>query len=184
MSKITSRKDNALQVIFNDDSHIEYNNIFPKILSKNRKIAINVSLDRMVDRKDIVDNRDASFPIYKPVYSLVDKKVKVPSIGGRRNSQKRNQVFQTQGNQREVKVTTDGGNVVSYTFEDPLENKELRGLEKITMKKKLMKLDKVIQQNGEIRTKLQANGMPFVHDTREDDDLAKERYLIEATFKR
>ena len=26
--------------------------------------------------------------------------------------------------------------------------------------------------------------MPFVHDTREDDDLAKERYLIEATFKR
>jgi hypothetical protein len=42
-------------------------------------------------------------------------------------------------------VTTDGGNVVSYTFEDPLEGKELRGLEKITMKKKLMKLDKVIQ---------------------------------------
>ena len=47
-----------------------------------------------------------------------------------------------------------------------------------------MKLDKVIQQKGEIKTKLQANGMPFVHDTREDDDLAKERYLIEATFKR
>ena len=90
MSKLTSRKDNAFQVILNDDSHIEYNNIFPKILSKNRKITIDFSLDRMVDRKGIVDNRDASFPIYNPVYSLVDKKIKVPSIGSRRNSQKRN----------------------------------------------------------------------------------------------
>jgi hypothetical protein len=144
MSKLTSRKDNALQVILNDDSHIEYNNIFPKILSKNRKIAINFSLDRMVDRKDIVENH-GSFPIYNPVYSLVDKKIKVPSIGSRRNSQKRNQAFQSQANQKEVKVTTDGGNIVSYTFEDPLEGKELKGLEKITMKKKLMKLDKVIQ---------------------------------------
>lgn len=90
MSKLTSRKDNAFQVILNDDSHIEYNNIFPKILSKNRKITIDFSLDRMVDRKEIVDNRDASFPMYNPVYSLVDKKIKVPSIGSRRNSQKRN----------------------------------------------------------------------------------------------
>ncbi len=92
--------------------------------------------------------------------------------------------IKTQGNQKDVKVTTDGGNVVSYTFKDPVENRELRGLEKITMKKKLMKLDKVIMQNGEIRAKLQANGMPFVPDTREDDDLTKERYLIEATLKR
>lgn len=92
--------------------------------------------------------------------------------------------IKTHGHHNEIKVTTDGGNVVSYTFEDPVESKELRGLEKITMKKKLMKLDRVIMQNGEIKTKLQANGMPFVQDTREDDDLAKERYLIEATFKR
>ncbi len=93
MSKMTSRKDNALQAILNDDSHIEYNNIFPKILSKNKKIAINISLDRMLDRKGIVENRDMSFPSYNPVFSLVDKKVKVPNIGSRRNSQKRNQIM-------------------------------------------------------------------------------------------
>lgn len=94
----------------------------------------------------MVENRDMSFPSYNPVYSLVDKKVNVPSIGSRRNSSKRNQIMQikTHGHHNEIKVTTDGGNVVSYTFEDPVESKELRGLEKITMKKKLMKLDRVI----------------------------------------
>lgn len=144
----------------------------------------------MLDRKGIVEKRDLSFPMYNPVYNLIDKKVKVPSIGGRRHSQNRNQMMQIRtqagGNQHsnEVKVTTDGGNVVSFTFNDPVESKELKGLEKVSMKKKLMKLERVIQQNGEIKTKLQANGMPFIPDTREDDDLAKERSFIEATLKK
>jgi hypothetical protein len=93
MAKMSSRRENNMQVILNDDSHINYNNIFPKILSKNRKIAINISLDRMLDRKGIVEKRDLSFPMYNPVYNLIDKKVKVPSIGGRRHSQNRNQMM-------------------------------------------------------------------------------------------
>ncbi len=38
-------------MVMNDDSNIEYNNIFPQILSKNRKIAVNVSLDKMPERR-------------------------------------------------------------------------------------------------------------------------------------
>ena len=52
------------------------------------------------------------------------------------------------------------------------------------MKKKLIKLNKLISEKGELKTKLQANGLPYIPDTREDDDLAKERSLIEATFKK
>jgi len=131
MSKVTSRRDEALLAIINDDSNIEYNNIFPKILSKNRKIAVNVSLERQMDRKDIIDGKDkggGADAIYHPVYNLIDKKIKVPSLGVRRNSQRRNQNV-TQNENGQIKIATDGGNLVNFTFEDPIEGKELRGLD-------------------------------------------------------
>ena len=129
MNKVTSRRDEALHAIINDDSGIQYNNIFPKILSKNKKIAINVSLERQVDRKDIVEKRDAGADaIYNPVYNLIDKKVKVASLGTRRNSQRRNQSM-PQNEHGQIKIVAEGGKIVNYTFEDPIEGKELKGLE-------------------------------------------------------
>ena len=122
MSKITSRKDNAMKVILNDDSNIEYNNIFPKILSNNKKIAINVNIERYLDRKDIIDGKDNSNPVYHPVYNLVEKRIKVPTIGGRRNSQKRNHSM-TNNENGQIKVVTEGGNLVNFSFEDPIEGK-------------------------------------------------------------
>ncbi len=49
-SKQPGRRDNVLHVSLQDDSNIEYKNIFPEILSKNKRIAINVSLEKMPER--------------------------------------------------------------------------------------------------------------------------------------
>lgn len=83
ISKYSSRKDDYLPIL-NDDSNIEYKNIFPSILSKNKKIAINVSLERMPQR-NIEWGLGQASPSYDPNYKLVDKKVKVPTIVGIRN---------------------------------------------------------------------------------------------------
>jgi hypothetical protein len=62
-SKFTSRKDEA--PVLTDDSNIEYRNIFPSILSKNKKIAINVSLERMPERHNDWGAQSPS-PSYDP----------------------------------------------------------------------------------------------------------------------
>lgn len=80
-SKFASRKANQFSGHLNYNPNIEYRNIFPQILSSNRKIAINVSLDRMPDRNfELTANKPS--PAYDPNYTLVDKKVRVPPLGG------------------------------------------------------------------------------------------------------
>ena len=52
------------------------------------------------------------------------------------------------------------------------------------MKKKLMKLDRLIKDNGEIKTKLQPNGLPFIEDHLEDTNFGKEHSYIMRTLKK
>ena len=66
----------------NDDSNIEYKNIFPQILSRNKKISVNINIDRMADRSEILLPKHS--PFYEPTYKLVDKRIVVPSIGSAR----------------------------------------------------------------------------------------------------
>lgn len=64
------------------------------------------------------------------------------------------------------------------------EKEELKGLDRVSMKKKLMKLDRLIQDKGEIKTKLQPNGLPFIEDHQEDMDFGKEHSYIMRTLKK
>jgi hypothetical protein len=64
-----------------DDSNIEYKNIFPQILSKNKKISVNISLDRMPQRRTEVTVK-SSAPSYNPNYNLIEKRIIVPALGG------------------------------------------------------------------------------------------------------
>ena len=51
-SKFSGRESNDIfKPALVDDSSIEYDNIFPAILSKNKKISVNVSLERMTERR-------------------------------------------------------------------------------------------------------------------------------------
>lgn len=81
INKFSSRKNDLLTVNLTDDSNIEYKNIFPSILSKNRKIAVNVSLQRQADRPNDWTSPNSSHPMYQPSYKLVEKKVIAPSFG-------------------------------------------------------------------------------------------------------
>ncbi len=87
MNKYSSRRNDLLTVVLNDDSHIEYDNIFPKILSKNKKITVNVSLDKMPERRGGIGSMDNALtqdlPIYDLNYKLIEKKVNAPIIGGK-----------------------------------------------------------------------------------------------------
>jgi hypothetical protein len=85
-SKYTSRKTDLLTVNLTDDSNIEYNNIFPSILSKNKKIAVNVSLERQADRNtSFILNSNTPHPNYTPTYKLIDKKINVPNFSGKQS---------------------------------------------------------------------------------------------------
>jgi len=92
LNKYSSRRNDLMTVILNDDSNIEYNNIFPKILSKNTKIAVNVSLDKMPERKGALFGQKELSPTGQPQrmggemyydlnYKHIDKKVLVASLG-------------------------------------------------------------------------------------------------------
>ena len=61
---------------------------------------------------------------------------------------------------------------------------ELKGLDRVSMKKKLMKLDQIIQNKGELRTKLQPNGLPMIEYHREDAEFGKEHEYILKTLKK
>lgn len=60
----------------NDGANIEYEKIFPQILSSNRKAANYVRLDKMTERSRIYKDM-AGAPDYTVNYSLVDIKPKV-----------------------------------------------------------------------------------------------------------
>ncbi len=56
-------------------------------MSKNRKIAVNVSIDKMPERRGGIGSMDnaitSSIPIYDLNYKLIDRKVNVPLMGGK-----------------------------------------------------------------------------------------------------
>ena len=67
---------------------------------------------------------------------------------------------------------------------DPATEEDLQYLDKLTMKRKLKKLDDIIATQGEIKTSLNPDGKPHVEDHREDDDLAKEKEFIMRVLKK
>ncbi|CDW77148.1 UNKNOWN [Stylonychia lemnae] len=79
ISKFSNRKNEALKVNIADDSNIEYKNIFPEILARNKKQAINISLDKQTDRSKIYKDL-ANAPQYTISYNLTEKKSQAPLI--------------------------------------------------------------------------------------------------------
>jgi len=85
-----------LTLVMNDDSNIEYNNIFPQILSKNRKITVNVSLEKMPERRAAFGGsgigltghdaqRMGGEMYYDLNYNQIEKKTIAAMISGKKN---------------------------------------------------------------------------------------------------
>lgn len=74
--KQARRKNDYMKLPMNDGANIEYEKIFPQILSSNRKAANYVRLDKMTERSRIYKDM-AGAPDYTVNYSLVDIKPKV-----------------------------------------------------------------------------------------------------------
>jgi hypothetical protein len=68
--------------------------------------------------------------------------------------------------------------------EDPERLAELRNIDKLTMKRKLQKLDRIISRQVEFRTPLAPNGKPYVEDKSSDVRLSTERLYIMKTLRK
>ena len=95
LNKYSSRRGDLLTMVMNDDSNIEYNNIFPQILSKNRKIAVNFSLEKMPERRAAFGGsgigltghdaqRMGGEMYYELNYNQTEKKTIAATINGKR----------------------------------------------------------------------------------------------------
>jgi len=80
----TGRRGAMLALNASDDSNINYENIFPQILSKNIKHSSNVSLEKMVVRKTEFESAcgEKQPTFYDRKYTLIEKKVPVPILMG------------------------------------------------------------------------------------------------------
>lgn len=161
-SKFSHRRGDLFMANMNDDSNIDYDNIFPEILSKNKKLAVNVNLERMPIRNSdpaaAVSGSLKSIspkPSYEVRYNLIDKRILVPNLAGGASGQisklRLPSLIPTglsspRNEDQEVRYQ-------SHTLMGQLAN-----MEKLSMKKKINRLEGIIAAQGEFKARLRPDG--------------------------
>jgi hypothetical protein len=114
-------------------------------------------------------------PVYNPNYKLIDKKVLVPTLGNNSNHHNK------QSSKNFPSLLSPRNETESPSQNSPKEQQppELLNIEKLSMKKKLRKLDHMISVKGnELTSKLGPDGKPYVEVDLDDIELAKEKEFI------